>query len=874
MLALGGFRVEDAEADRALGRGLACELLALLVVRRGSPLTTDAIVDALWLHDPPATAPTMVHAAVARVRKAVGQPVVRRDLDGYLLDPAAITVDLWEVSDDAARRGPGAAGELVAEPVLGPYRERPWARRLLHDLGLRSDGGAPDPIERAPAPRPVSRLSTMPLARLVGRRAELAAVRSALDRSRLATVVGLGGVGKSRLVAELVVELTGVGTPVVRVDLGRAAGTFAERLATLLELVTDGEPGALLLAASAVCDEGSVVVIDGCEHDLDGAADGIAFLLQHQPTLRVIATSRSALGVPGEQVVPLLPFADPGHPRGDAVEMLLDRLRATGFPLTPEDRDRAALLCGACGGVPLAIELVASDFLTTEVPAVTTGRPELLVRDRVRDALLALGDGASTTARRIALLPRGASTDLARRLHPQAASSGTRDLLAAAVASIEATPTGRRVILPDVLVQELVGQVTPADHSAVAAGLTEILAPASYVGAAWPPVSALETALREVGNIAPVLAALATRGRQTERLALALAATGAWYSEGSWTFAVAELTAALDAVEMAEGTDGADPSAAGPVARRRAEVLAAIVDVCGTFDAVVPWLPQLPPAVAAAEAADDLPLAARLRYAEAVALGYSGRLAESARAAVAARAAAHACRSESLVLRVDGLVAMGQLVAGKADAAHLALRRVADRCQALDWPGPASTALLIGAFAARAAGRPQDALADAERGAALAAQGRLRGSRASLLAEIASLRMEVDPRAARASLLAAIEVGVPAGQRRMAGVCRLDLGLLDDDLATLARATSELLYADRRWAAAALAQVAVRLPPSHPVLKWAGPAVARLACEGGAPLLADHAEAVARVADDGADALLPTGWEDLLQEELTHLAGR
>ena len=871
MLALGGFRLEDPDADRALGRGMACELLAFLVARGGSPVSTEAIVEALWLHDPPPTATTMVHSAVARVRRAIGRSALRRDLDGYVLDPAELTIDLWEELGLPAspQRRPG--GVTLTEPVLGQYRERSWARPLLRALGIHTEGTASpaaDAPATLPATLPATRLASMPLARMVGRRPELVAVRTGLERGRLVTVVGMGGVGKSRLVAEVVMELLGVGAPVVRVDLGRAAGSFAERLATLLDLVADGETGALLLAASAVLDDRAVVVIDACEHDLDGAADGIAFLLQHRPALRVIATSRSALGVPGEQVVPLLPFADAGHPRGDAVEMLLDRLRASGFPLTPADRDRAALLCAACGGVPLAIELVAADFLTTEVPAAASGRPEQLVQERVRDAVGALGGEAATIARRLAMLPRGASTDLLRRLHPGGASAGTRDLLGAAVASIEATPTGRRVHLPDVVVPEVEREVTAADRSAVAAALIDLLGPACYTGAAWPPVPALEAALAEVANLPPVLRVLRQHGHARERLDLALAATGVWYSEGHWLYAVDELVSALESVERAERDDPDDGAAV-----RRAEVLAAIVDVCGTFSAVVPWVPQLPSAIAAAEAADQRHLVARLRYAEAVGLGYSGRVAESTAAARAARAAAEAAASESLVLRVDGLDAMGRLLAGQAEAAHESLVQTADRCEVLDWPGPGSTALLIAAFAARAAGRPQDALADAERGAEMAARGRLRATRASLLAEIASLRMEVDPASARAALLAAIEMGVPVGQRRMAGVCRLDLGLLDDDLATLARATSELLFADRRWAGAALAQVAIRLPPSHGLARPAGAMVARLLSQGGAPLLA-HLEEVAQRVTVDADPELPDEWEDVLQEELLHLAGR
>src|SRR5687767_6750999 len=96
---LGSVAVDDGQAERALGRGQARELLAYLVARRRSPASTDDIVDALWQDDPPATAPTIVHGLVRRIRQALGQDAVQHDDDGYRLGDAVGDVDLFVVDE-------------------------------------------------------------------------------------------------------------------------------------------------------------------------------------------------------------------------------------------------------------------------------------------------------------------------------------------------------------------------------------------------------------------------------------------------------------------------------------------------------------------------------------------------------------------------------------------------------------------------------------------------------------------------------------------------------------------------------------------------------------------------------------------------------
>ena len=207
----------------------------------------------------------------------------------------------------------------------------------------------------------------------IGRDAELAA----LERSdaRVLTLVGPAGVGKSRLAKEFARNAAWVdlaGTPEV-------AGACAEALG-----LPTGEP--VLGTLVRVLDEKPLLVLDNCERVAADCAALLEPLLLGCPALKVVATSREPLRVPGEVLFAVRPLSIT-----NAVELFADRARANQVGLRLGERDALAALCAKLDRLPLAIELAAR--LVTVLPV-----DELL--NRLDDRLELLNRGNRTAAER------------------------------------------------------------------------------------------------------------------------------------------------------------------------------------------------------------------------------------------------------------------------------------------------------------------------------------------------------------------------------------------------------------------------------------------------------------------------------------------
>ncbi len=223
--------------------------------------------------------------------------------------------------------------------------------------------------------RPTRRPGNLPAeaTSFIGRRRELAELRKKLTTARLVSLVGPGGVGKTRLAIRIgtdlrrgfrdgawLVELAEVRDPALVGNATLAALDLRDQAAT--------EPRALLL--SYLRDKELLLVVDNCEHLLGAAALLVTDVLKAAPGVRVIATSREPLSVPGEHVLPIPPLELPRAQadesldqlrQNESVELFTERASAASgrFELTASNQAAVVDLCRRLDGLPLAIELAA-----------------------------------------------------------------------------------------------------------------------------------------------------------------------------------------------------------------------------------------------------------------------------------------------------------------------------------------------------------------------------------------------------------------------------------------------------------------------------------------------------------------------------------
>jgi predicted ATPase/DNA-binding CsgD family transcriptional regulator len=217
-------------------------------------------------------------------------------------------------------------------------------------------------------------LSSLPaeVTGFVGRRHDRAEVRRLLSESRLVTLTGFGGVGKTRLALRMAIELQRVYPDGVWfVPLGELSDPdlIAETTAAVLGIHDQsGRFGVAQLAAYLRPRE-LLLVLDNCEHLIEACAVVTDALLRSCPRLRILATSREALRIDGEAVLPVAPLSlpDPGSDSSpslhgyEAVRLFVDRANhvVPGFTVTEENRTAVIGICQKLEGIPLALELAA-----------------------------------------------------------------------------------------------------------------------------------------------------------------------------------------------------------------------------------------------------------------------------------------------------------------------------------------------------------------------------------------------------------------------------------------------------------------------------------------------------------------------------------
>ena len=247
----------------------------------------------------------------------------------------------------------------------------------------------------------------------VGREREAAEVKTMLASHRLVTLLGMGGIGKSRLSVQLGAEvMNDYSDGVWLIELAPLSDPqlVAQAVASVLGVKEEGGRPVIDALVKFVRDRQLLIILDNCEHVVRACAELTKQLLQAGPRLKVLASSRDPLQIAGETAyhVPTLSAPDPNRPvtlaeltRHEAVRLFIDRATASqpAFKVTEKNAAAVADICHRLDGIPLAIELAAARTRALSVEAISarlndrfkllvTGDQTVLPRQRTLRALI------------------------------------------------------------------------------------------------------------------------------------------------------------------------------------------------------------------------------------------------------------------------------------------------------------------------------------------------------------------------------------------------------------------------------------------------------------------------------------------------------
>ena len=240
------------------------------------------------------------------------------------------------------------------------------------------------------------------LSSFVGRERELAELRRLLRKSRLITLTGSGGAGKTRLALRLAAEVLDRhpdGAWVVDLAALGDARLLEQTVASACRILEERRRPVVEVLIEGLADRRVLLILDSCEHLVDACAELASRLLKSCPKLTLLATSREPLGVPGELIwrtpsLSLPRLEDASRPallqESEAVRLFVDRARLSlpGFELEEKSSALAvAQICARLEGIPLAIELAASLARVMSIEEIL---------ERLRDRFRLLTGGSRT----------------------------------------------------------------------------------------------------------------------------------------------------------------------------------------------------------------------------------------------------------------------------------------------------------------------------------------------------------------------------------------------------------------------------------------------------------------------------------------------
>jgi non-specific serine/threonine protein kinase len=273
----------------------------------------------------------------------------------WQLLPAATPLEVRDLLRRCLEKDPGNRLARVREA------------RLALESALDQDGtGAARPVLPGNLPTPITSF--------VGREREKAELRLRLAETRLLTLAGPGGCGKTRLAIEICREIAAEfphGAWLVDLSPLSDPALVPQAVAAALGIAEETGRSAVESLALALRERHLLLVLDSCENVLEVAATLAGAILPSCPDVRVIATSREPLGITGERVYTVTPFTAPDPARlppldrlraNDAVRLFVERATAVSpiFGLTAANAAAVAQICHRLDGVPLALELAAA----------------------------------------------------------------------------------------------------------------------------------------------------------------------------------------------------------------------------------------------------------------------------------------------------------------------------------------------------------------------------------------------------------------------------------------------------------------------------------------------------------------------------------
>jgi predicted ATPase/DNA-binding winged helix-turn-helix (wHTH) protein/tetratricopeptide (TPR) repeat protein len=326
----GPFRL-DVAARRLLAdgkpvtvHGKAFDVLVALVRRRGDLARTEQVLDEAWAGL--AVEPNNVATQVVNLRKILRQ-----------YDPATAYI----------KTETGRGYRFVAEVVAADGADEAAPER--HNLPAEANS-------------------------FVGRAPELREIAARLLRSAALTLIGSGGIGKTRCAIRVghgQVPAFADGVWLIELAPMADGALVAETLCRVIGAPVTAQRSAVEAAVAFLRRRSALIILDNCEHVLEAASALAAALVRDCPSLRILATSRQALGIPGEVLfhLPPLPLPPAGNEidaaaalRSDAVRLFVERADAAtgGYTLTDADAPAVVRICRRLDGVALATELAAA----------------------------------------------------------------------------------------------------------------------------------------------------------------------------------------------------------------------------------------------------------------------------------------------------------------------------------------------------------------------------------------------------------------------------------------------------------------------------------------------------------------------------------